>query len=102
MTLARTVQSLQPGDLVELFELDLSPIGVDEVWRFTPTPNFAPGDDDIVTALPVKLKSTPLVRRAPVRSSGAGPMFFNSMNSKSSALSPAASAGWYMSSVMRR
>lgn len=38
--LSSAVQSLSPGALVELFELDLSPIGVDEVWRFTPTPGI--------------------------------------------------------------
>lgn len=36
--LAAAVQSPAPGALVELFELDLSPLGVAEVWRFTPTP----------------------------------------------------------------
>lgn len=36
--LAATVQSLEPGCLVEMFSLDLSPIGVEEVWHFTPTP----------------------------------------------------------------
>ncbi len=36
--LSTAVQSLEPGALVELFELDLSPIGVNEIWRFTPTP----------------------------------------------------------------
>jgi lambda family phage minor tail protein L len=36
--LARSVQSLAPGDLVTLFRLDLGPIGVAETWCFTPTP----------------------------------------------------------------
>lgn len=36
--LAPITKSLEADALVELFELDLSPIGVDDVWRFTPTP----------------------------------------------------------------
>lgn len=32
-------QSLAPGDLIELFELDLSPIGVGDIYYFSPTNN---------------------------------------------------------------
>lgn len=34
MTIAADIQSLQPGALVELYELDLNPIGVAEVYYF--------------------------------------------------------------------
>ncbi len=42
MTLAATVQSLEPGALVELFILDLDPIGVAARWCFSPS--IAAGD----------------------------------------------------------
>ena len=34
MTVASDIQSLAPGEIVELFELDLNPIGTAEVYRF--------------------------------------------------------------------
>jgi len=33
--LHETSQSLSPGDVVELFQLDLSPLGINEIWPFT-------------------------------------------------------------------
>lgn len=34
--IASASQSLSPGDRVSLYTLDLSPIGISEIWRFTP------------------------------------------------------------------
>ena len=43
MTIKSDIQKLYPGDLVDLFVLDLNPIGITDVFRFHAMPSFGTG-----------------------------------------------------------